>query len=79
MDKDELTMVRNYMSGELARGCDSPFSVADMYIGLLANGLPFDYYSRQAETIREITAEEILPRSSRTSGHLPFVCSHSRR
>ena len=35
------------------------FSVADMYIGLLANGLPFDYYSRQAETIREITAEEI--------------------
>lgn len=59
MDKDELTMVRNYMSGELARGCDSPFSVADMYIGLLANGLPFDYYSRQAETIREITAEEI--------------------
>lgn len=55
----ELTMVKSYMAGELARLFDGVFSIADAYVSLLANELPFDYFERQLTDILAITPERI--------------------
>ena len=57
---EEMETLRNYLRGEMARTLDSPFTIADYYISLLANRLPSDYFSLQDRTIREITADELL-------------------
>lgn len=57
--EEELKMVKSYLSGELARIFDGPFSVCDAYISLIANQLDFEYYDRQFMTVQSITAEEL--------------------
>lgn len=59
IEEKELNLVKNYMTGELARLVDGAFSVADAYLSLLANQLPFDYYNRQAEIIRKATSSQL--------------------
>lgn len=56
---EELHMVRSYMTGEMLRLFDSPFSVAEVFVTLLANGLDFSYYSRRFEAIRAVTSEQL--------------------
>lgn len=60
VDADELRMVRSYMTGELLRLFDSPFSLAEVFVTLLANGLDFSYFDRRFEVIRSATAEQLL-------------------
>lgn len=60
VQEEELSMVRNYMLGELARLFDGPFPVADAYISMLANNLSFDYYNRQVDIIRSVTPDDIM-------------------
>ncbi len=55
----ELAMVKSYMAGDLARLFDGIFSVADAYVSLLANELPFDYFDKQLADILTITPERI--------------------
>lgn len=62
---DELTVVKNYLRGELARTLDSPFSIADYYLSLQANALPLDYFARQDEAIRRLTADDLLEAARR--------------
>ena len=57
--EEELKMVKSYLSGELARIFDGPFSVCDAYISLIANQLDFEYCDRQFMTVQSITAEEL--------------------
>ncbi len=57
---DELTVVKNYLRGEMARTLDSPFSIADYYLSLTANGLTVDYFARQDEALRQLTADDLL-------------------
>ena len=57
--EEELGVVKSYLSGELARILDGPFSVCDAYISLMANQLDFEYYDRQFRTICDITAQEL--------------------
>ncbi len=57
---DEMTIVRNYLRGELARALDSPFSIADYYLSLKANALPVEYFARQDEAIRQLTPDRLL-------------------
>ena len=57
--EEELKMVKSYLSGELARIFDGPFSICDAYISLIANQLDFEYYDRQFMTVQSITAEEL--------------------
>ncbi len=56
---EEMNIVRSYLSGELARLVDTPLSVADAYVPLIANSLPFDYYQNQQATIGNITPEQL--------------------
>lgn len=56
---EELTMVRNYMLGEMCRSYESPFSLADAWIFIATSGLPDDYFSRSLHAVNEITPAEI--------------------
>ncbi len=58
--KEELEVVRNYLSGEMVRMFDGPFAVAESFRSVWEFDLDFNYYSRLEEKIKTITPEEIL-------------------
>jgi zinc protease len=57
--KNELDVVRNYMSGEMVRMFDGPFALADSFKAAWEFGLDNTYYQRLAEKIKTISADEI--------------------
>lgn len=56
---EELTMVRNYMLGEMCRSYESPFSLSDAWIFIATSGLKDDYFSRSLQAVNEVTPAEI--------------------
>jgi zinc protease len=56
----EMTIVRNYMSGEMVRMFDGPFALAESFRSAWAFGLDNNYYYRLAEKIRTIDPDEII-------------------
>lgn len=56
---EELTMVRNYMLGEMCRSYESPFSLSDAWIFIATSGLTDDYFSHSLHAVNEITPAEI--------------------
>ncbi len=56
---DELTLVRNYMLGEMCRNYESPFSLADAWMFIHTSGLSDDYFTRMLQSVKEVKAEEI--------------------
>jgi zinc protease len=60
VDNEELTVVKNYMSGEMLRMFDGPFALADSFRSAWEFGLDNSYYYRLAEKIRTIDAYEIM-------------------
>lgn len=56
----ELTIVRNYMLGEMCRNYESPFSLADAWIFIYTSGLDDAYFSRSLQAVNEVTPQEIL-------------------
>jgi zinc protease len=57
---EELSVVRNYMLGELVRMFDGPFSLSESFRSVWEFGMGFEYYSRLAEKIKTITPDEIM-------------------
>lgn len=57
--KEELSMVRNYMLGEMCRNYESAFSLSDAWIFIYTNGLDDAYFARSLQALNEITPEEI--------------------
>lgn len=62
--KDEMTVVRNYMSGEMVRMFDGPFALAESFKSVWEFGLDSSYYYRLAEKIKTIDAGEIIELAS---------------
>ncbi len=60
VEKDELDMVRNYLSGNFLNMVDGPFKVASMAKVIALNGLDFDFYSNLMRRIHTITPDELL-------------------
>ncbi|WP_175635137.1 M16 family metallopeptidase [Pedobacter ghigonis] len=58
--EDELNLVRNYMLGSMLGSLENVFSHADKFKNIYFSGLDYDYYSRYIETVKSITAEELL-------------------
>jgi zinc protease len=58
-DKEEMAIVRNYMSGEMLRMFDGPFALAESFKSAWEFGLDNSYYYRLAEKINSIEADEI--------------------
>ena len=56
---EELTIVRNYMLGEMRRSYESPFSLSDAWIFIATSGLDDDYFSRSLLAVNEVTPMEI--------------------
>ena len=56
---EELTMVRNYMLGEMCRSYESPFSLSDAWIFIATSGLTDDYFSHSLHAVNEITPAQI--------------------
>lgn len=56
---EELSMVKNYMLGEMCRNYESPFSLSDAWIFILTSGLDDEYFSRSLQAVKEVTSQEI--------------------
>lgn len=57
--EEELTIVKNYMLGDVLRGFDGAFSLSDAFKSLFEYNLDYDYYDNYINTIKNITSEEI--------------------
>ena len=60
IDRNELAIVRNYMSGEMLRMFDGPFALAESFRSVWEFGLDNNYYYRLAEKIKTIDPDEIM-------------------
>jgi len=60
VSKEELEVVRNYMSGELVRMFDGPFALAETFRAVWEYGLDYSYFVKLMNTITTITPDEIL-------------------
>ncbi len=58
--KEEMDVVRNYMSGELVRMFDGPFAMAESFKAVWEFGLDTSYFNRLAELIKTISPDEIM-------------------
>jgi zinc protease len=58
--KEEMSIVRNYMSGEMVRMFDGPFALAESFRSVWEFGLNNSYYHRLSEKIRTIEPDEII-------------------
>lgn len=58
--KEEMSVVRNYMSGEMVRMFDGPFALAESFRSAWEFGLDNTYYYRLAEKIKTIDTSEIM-------------------
>lgn len=59
--KDELNLVKNYMTGAFLRNIDGAFAIADRFISTLDYGVDFnDYYAQYLNTIKSIHSEKIM-------------------
>jgi zinc protease len=58
--KEEMAVVRNYMSGEMLRMFDGPFALAESFRSAWEFGLDNSYYYRLAEKIKTIDPDEII-------------------
>ncbi len=60
VEKDEMAVVRNYMSGEMVRMFDGPFALAESFKSAWEFGLDNRYFHSLSEKIRTIEPDEII-------------------
>lgn len=56
---EELLLVRNYMIGSILGDLDGPFHIINRWKNLVLNGLDEQFFYRQIETIKTVSAEEL--------------------
>ena len=59
VDDEELLLVRNYMMGSILGDLDGPFHIINRWKTIILNNLPEDYFYKQINTIKSVTAEEL--------------------
>ncbi|OJW78591.1 MAG: peptidase M16 [Bacteroidetes bacterium 46-16] len=57
--EDELMLVKNYLLGSLLGDLDGPFSIMQRWRTLILNGFTVDYFNRNIETYKTITANKL--------------------
>jgi zinc protease len=60
VSKEEMAVVKNYMSGEMVRMFDGPFALAESFRSAWEFGLDNGYYYRLVEKIKTIDPDEII-------------------
>ncbi len=56
---EELMLVKNYLLGNLLGDLDGPFSIMQRWRTLILNGFTIDYFNRNIEIYKTITANEL--------------------
>jgi len=56
---EELLLVRNYMMGSILGDLDGPFHIISRWKTIILNDLPHDYFYKQINSIKNVTAEEL--------------------
>ncbi len=56
---DELLLVRNYMLGSVLGDLDGPFQIINRWKTIILNGLPDDFFYRQMDRIKTVSAGEL--------------------
>lgn len=56
---EELSMVKNYMLGDMCRSYESAFSLADAWIFVQTSDLPDSYFTDALNAVKEVTPQEI--------------------
>ncbi len=59
MPHEELTLVKNYISGEIMRSLDGPWGLAEMALDNLSSDLPYNYAHKLFDTVKNITPEQL--------------------
>jgi predicted Zn-dependent peptidase len=59
ISKDELQLVKNYMTGSVLRSMDGAFQLSNYFKGLVEFGMDFSYVNKYMETIKETTADDL--------------------
>lgn len=57
---EELTIVRNYMLGQIQSSISTPFELASKFKNIHFNGLGYDYYTNLVHTINTISPDQIM-------------------
>lgn len=57
--EEELQRVKTYMSGSFLRSFDGPQAIMDRYKSLILYGMPLDFFSRYADGIQDIQADDV--------------------
>ncbi|MFA9370572.1 MAG: M16 family metallopeptidase [Labilibaculum antarcticum] len=60
VSEEELTLVKNYISGEMLRNLDSPFALSDGLRGNLPFGLDNSYFQKFIKDLKAVTAKKVL-------------------
>jgi len=55
----ELSLVRNYLSGEMLRAVDGPFAQAGLYRELIEDGLDITHFEELIDTVQHISAPQL--------------------
>lgn len=59
ISEEELTLVRNFLSGDMIRNFDGPFATSDNYRGLIDLKIDPNYFKEFFNTLMHIRAEDI--------------------
>lgn len=59
VSESELSLVRNYLSGELLRMVDGPFAQAVLFRELVEDGLDATFFEETIDTVKHISAAEL--------------------
>ncbi len=57
--EEELTLVKNYLTGSFLNSLNTPFALADRFKSIYFNNLSSDFYKRYLTTIENVTAERL--------------------
>jgi zinc protease len=60
VNEEELHLVRNYMMGTILGDLDGPFQIISRWKNYILNDLTEAYFYKSLETIRTISAEELM-------------------
>jgi predicted Zn-dependent peptidase len=59
VEEEELSLIKNYLLGQLLKSADGPYSMIDLYMGLEPFNLEMDFYNKSIESIQKITPQRI--------------------
>lgn len=65
VDEEELMLVRNHMMGTILAELDGPFHIIAKWKTIILNGLQEDYFYHSLETIKTVSAEQLLELSNK--------------